>query len=68
MIIFATSEQYSDDRALDAGVVYPMLNIPMINGVPSLEHTMKHTYYYGGTGGMSANKKNGWHSMPKKLT
>jgi hypothetical protein len=25
LIIFPTSEQYKDDRALDAGVVYPML-------------------------------------------
>jgi hypothetical protein len=27
LIIFPMSEQYSDDRALDAGVVYPILEI-----------------------------------------
>lgn len=29
LIIFPMSEQYNDDRALDAGVVYPILEVKL---------------------------------------
>ena len=48
MIILATSEQYRDDRALEAGVVYPMLIAVMLTAIPyqSRQPLGKHTCYY----------------------